>query len=92
MVVDDLIGDDCRLLFVGINPGLWTAATGAHFARPGNRFWPTLHAAGFTPRRLRPEDDHELPAHGIGVTNLAFRPTREAAELSAGALRLKRGG
>ena len=55
---------------------------GHHFARPGNRFWPTLHAAGFTPHRLRPEDDAELPAYGIGVTNIASRPTRAASELS----------
>ncbi len=71
-----------RVLFVGINPSLRSAEVGHHFARPGNRFWPTLHAAGFTPRRLVPEEDHELPSYGVGVTNIAFRPTREAAELS----------
>ena len=83
----DVIAPGLRVLFCGINPGLYSAATGHHFARPGNRFWPTLHAAGFTPRRLRPDEDAELPAHGIGVTNIAFRPTRAAAELSADELR-----
>ena len=75
------------MLFVGINPSLRSAEVGHHFARPGNRFWPTLHAAGFTSRRLAPHEDAELPAHGIGVTNLAFRPTRAAAELSQQELR-----
>ncbi len=71
-----------RVLFVGINPSLRSMEVGHHFARPGNRFWPTLHAAGFTPRRLRPEEDGELPSFGIGVTNIAFRGTRAADELS----------
>ena len=83
-----------RVLFVGINPSLRSMEVGHHFARPGNRFWPTLHAAGFTPRRLLPEEDHELPSFGIGVTNIAARGTREAAELSpdelvAGAVELE---
>jgi TDG/mug DNA glycosylase family protein len=82
-----ILGDGLRVLFVGINPSLRSAAVGHHFARPGNRFWPTLHAAGFTPRRLGPDEDAELPAHGIGVTNLAFRATRAAAELSREELR-----
>src|SRR3954454_1822020 len=81
------MGPGLRVLFVGINPSLRSAEVGHHFARPGNRFWPTLHAAGFTPRRLRPDEDHELPQHGLGVTNLAFRPTRAASELSAEELR-----
>jgi double-stranded uracil-DNA glycosylase len=72
---------------VGINPSLRSAEVGHHFARPGNRFWPTLHAAGFTPRRMRPDEDGELPAHGIGITNIASRPTRAAAELSRAELR-----
>ena len=76
-----------RVLFVGINPSLRSSEVGHHFARPGNRFWSTLHAAGFTPRRLRPDEDGELPAHGIGVTNIAFRPTRSAAELAPEELR-----
>ena len=89
-----IVGPGLRVLFVGINPSLRSAEVGHHFARPGNRFWSTLHAAGFTPRRLRPDEDAELPAHGIGVTNLAFRPTRAAAEISpeelrAGALALE---
>jgi double-stranded uracil-DNA glycosylase len=81
------------VIFVGINPSLRSAEVGHHFARPGNRFWPTLHAAGFTPRRLAPEEDAELPRHGVGVTNIAFRPTRAAdeldrSELEAGAVAL----
>ena len=84
-----------RVLFVGINPSLRSAEVGHHFARPGNRFWPALHAAGYTPRLLRPDEDHELPAFGIGVTNIASRPTRSASELSddelrAGAAELER--
>ncbi len=81
-VLGPIVGPGLLVLFVGINPSLRSAEVGHHFARPGNRFWPTLHAAGLTPRRLRPDDDHELPAHGIGVTNIAARPTREAAELT----------
>ena len=82
-----IVGPGLRVLFVGINPSLRSAEVGHHFARPGNRFWPALHAAGFTPRRLRPDEDNELPAHGVGVTNLAFRPTRAAAEISRYELR-----
>jgi double-stranded uracil-DNA glycosylase len=82
-----IIGPGLRVLFVGINPSLRSAEVGHHFARPGNRFWPTLHAAGFTSRRLRPDEDRELPSHGVGVTNIAFRPTREAAELTPDELR-----
>jgi TDG/mug DNA glycosylase family protein len=82
-----IVGPGLRVLFVGVNPSLRSAQVGHHFARPGNRFWPTLHAAGFTPRRLRPDEDHELPAHGVGVTNIAFRPTRAADELSVSELR-----
>jgi TDG/mug DNA glycosylase family protein len=75
-----------RVLFCGINPGLVSAATGHHFARPGNRFWPVLHGAGFTPRRLRPEEQHLLPALGLGITNIAPRATARADELSAAEL------
>jgi double-stranded uracil-DNA glycosylase len=82
-----IVGPGLRVLFVGINPSLRSAEVGHHFARPGNRFWPTLFAAGFTPRRLRPQDDHELLAYGIGVTNIADRPTRAADELSLDELR-----
>lgn len=74
-------------MFVGVNPSLRSAEVGHHFARPGNRFWPTLHAAGFTPRRLRPDEDSELPEHGVGVTNIALRPTRAAEELTRDELR-----
>jgi TDG/mug DNA glycosylase family protein len=94
-VLGPILGPGLRVLFVGINPSLRSAEVGHHFARPGNRFWPTLHAAGFTPRRLRPDEDAELPAFGIGVTNIAARPTRAAAELAreelrAGAAELER--
>lgn len=70
------------VLFCGINPGLVSAATGHHFARPGNRFWPALHAAGFTPRRYAPAEQHLLPALGLGLTNVAPRATARADELS----------
>lgn len=72
-----------RVLFCGINPGLMTAATGHHFARPGNRFWPVLHAAGFTPRQFRPAEQEELLAHGLGITNVVARATAKADELTA---------
>jgi len=90
-----ILAPGLRVLFVGINPSLRSAAVGHHFARPGNRFWPTMHAAGFTPRRLQPQEDAHLPDYGVGVTNLACRPTREAAdleprELRAGAVALER--
>jgi TDG/mug DNA glycosylase family protein len=83
----DVVADDLDVLFCGINPSLASAAAGHHFARPGNRFWPALHLAGFTPRLMRPEEDGDLPSLGIGVTNLVDRPTRSAAELSAAELR-----
>jgi TDG/mug DNA glycosylase family protein len=68
-------------MFIGINPGLYSAATGHHFARPGNRFWPALHAAGFTERLLHPSQQSELLKSGYGVTNLVNRATATAAEL-----------
>ncbi|MGW5423303.1 G/U mismatch-specific DNA glycosylase [Streptomyces sp. NPDC003943] len=71
------------VLLCGINPGLMTAATGHHFARPGNRFWPVLHLSGFTPRQLRPAEQDELLSYGIGITNVVARPTARADELSA---------
>src|SRR3954447_1867845 len=83
----DVGGPGLLTLFVGINPGLASATRGHHFARPGNRFWPALHAAGFTPRRLSPDEDMSLLEYGIGVTNLADRPTRGASELSREELR-----
>src|SRR4051794_18072073 len=82
-----IVAPGLKVLFVGINPGLRSAAVGHNFARPGNRFWPTLHAAGFTPRRLAPEEDRTLPEYGLGITNLAPRPTRAAAELTDEELR-----
>ncbi len=75
------------VLFCGINPGLYSAATGWHFARPGNRFWPALHAAGFTPRLLAASGQQEITRYGLGITNVAPRPTAQAAELTAGELR-----
>lgn len=81
--VPDLIAPDLRILFCGINPGLYSGATGHHFARPGNRFWPTLHAAGFTDRLLAPSEEHELLRFGYGITSLVARATATAAELSA---------
>ena len=83
----DVIAPGLEVLFCGINPSLVSATRGHHFARPGNRFWPALHLAGLTPRRLTPEEDTELLGHGIGVTNLVDRPTRAAAELTASELR-----
>ncbi|MGH3873856.1 MAG: G/U mismatch-specific DNA glycosylase [Pseudonocardiaceae bacterium] len=88
-ITDVLPGPDdppLRVLFCGINPGLVSAATGHHFARPGNRFWPVLHGAGFTPRQLRPDEQHLLPALGLGITNIAARATARAGELSAAEL------
>jgi double-stranded uracil-DNA glycosylase len=77
-----LLAPGLTLLIVGINPSLRSAEVGHHFARPGNRFYPALFAAGITPRLLRPDEDALLPEYGIGVTNIASRPTRAADELS----------
>ena len=79
----DVIAPDLDVLFVGINPSLLSAARGHHFARPGNRFWPALHLAGLTPRRMTPDEDAELPTYGLGITNVVDRPTRTAAELTS---------
>lgn len=79
--IRDVIAPDLRVLFVGINPGLYTAATGHHFARPGNRFWPALHAAGFTERQLHPSEQRQLLASGYGITNVVNRATVRADEL-----------
>ncbi len=86
-VLPDVFADDLDVLFVGINPSLYSAAVGHHFARPGNRFWPALHRAGMTQRLLHASEDRELPAYGGGLTNLAARPTAKASELSAEELR-----
>jgi TDG/mug DNA glycosylase family protein len=74
------------VLFCGINPGLYSGATGHHFARPGNRFWPALYQAGFTPRLLHPSEQRELLNWGYGITNLVPRTTATADKLSAGEL------
>jgi TDG/mug DNA glycosylase family protein len=80
--VPDVIAPDLRVLFCGINPGLYSGATGHHFARPGNRFWPALYDAGFTDRLLSPFEERELLKHGYGLTNIVNRSTANAAELS----------
>lgn len=85
--VRDVIAPGLRVLFSGINPGLYTAAVGHHFARPGNRFWPALHAAGFTERLLSPFDERELLKDGYGITNVVMRTTATADELSSDELR-----
>jgi len=86
----DVIGPDLDVLFVGINPGLMSAAKRQHFARPGNRFWPALHAAGFTPRLFASADQFELLTCGCGITNFVARATAGAAELDDDELRAGR--
>jgi double-stranded uracil-DNA glycosylase len=81
--IPDVIAPGLAVLFCGINPGLYSAATGRHFARPGNRFWPALHQAGFTPRLIHPAQQDELLRYGLGVTNVAPRATARADELAA---------
>ena len=81
--VADVIAPDLRVLFCGINPGLYTAAIGHHFGRPGNRFWPALHPAGFTERQLDPSEEQELLRHGLGITNVVARATATAEEVTA---------
>ena len=83
----DVVGPGLRVLFAGINPSLRSAEVGHNFARPGNRFWKALHLAGFTPRVYVPEEDVSLPELGLGITNIADRPTRAADELSLEELR-----
>jgi double-stranded uracil-DNA glycosylase len=85
--IPDVVAPGLRVLFSGINPGLYSAATGYHFARPGNRFWPALHRSGFTARQLAPREQDQLPAVGLGITNLVARATARADELSAAELR-----
>ena len=79
--IADVTGPGLRVLFVGINPGLYSGATGHHFARPGNRLWKALHGSGFTPRVLSPHEEEDLSPHGLGITNLVERATAGAAEL-----------
>lgn len=90
----DVIAPGLRVLFCGINPGLYTAAVGHHFARPGNRFWPALFASGFTEELLSPFDERELLQSGYGITNVVMRATATADQLSreevrAGGTRLR---
>ncbi|MET9594664.1 G/U mismatch-specific DNA glycosylase [Streptomyces sp. NPDC006516] len=80
-VVPDVAAGGLRVLFCGINPSLTTAATGHHFAHPGNRFWPVLHRSGFTPRQLKPSEQDELLGYGLGITNVVARATARADEL-----------
>lgn len=78
----DVIAPDLDVLFVGINPGLYSAAIAHHFGRPGNRFWPALYASGFTPRLLSPFDERELLPLGLGITNIVARASARADELT----------
>src|SRR5258708_32161926 len=81
--IPDVIAHDLAVLFCGINPGLYSAFTGHHFARPGNRFWPALHAGGFTDRVLPPHEERSLLALGYGITNVVSRATATADALGA---------
>ncbi|MDQ4124327.1 MAG: G/U mismatch-specific DNA glycosylase [Actinomycetota bacterium] len=81
--IPDVIAPGLDVLFCGINPGLYSGATGNHFARPGNRFWPALHMSGFTPRQLHPSEKEELLALGLGITNVVDRTTARADELTS---------
>jgi double-stranded uracil-DNA glycosylase len=85
--IPDVAAPGLRVLFAGINPGLYSAATGYHFARPGNRFWPALHLSGFTSRLLRPDEQEQLLALGLGITNVVARATARAAELTTAEIR-----
>jgi double-stranded uracil-DNA glycosylase len=87
LTIPDIVAPGLRVLFAGINPGLYSAATGHHFARPGNRFWPALHQSGFTSRQLRPDEQGQLLDSGLGITNIVARATARADELSAAELR-----
>jgi TDG/mug DNA glycosylase family protein len=88
--VPDIIALRLKVLFVGINPGLYSGAVGHHFARPGNRFWPVLQKAGFTDKQLSPFEEQELLKHGYGITNIVNRSTAAATELDQ--QELKTGG
>jgi TDG/mug DNA glycosylase family protein len=81
--VPDSIAPNLRVLFCGINPSVYSAVVRHHFARPGNRFWPTLYKAGFTQRLLRPDEEQELLTYGYGITNIVERASVAAAELTA---------
>lgn len=88
LTVPDVIDYELRILFVGINPGLYSAAIGHHFGRPGNRFWPAMYSGGFTPRLFSPFEEHQLLRLGLGISNLVDRATAGASELGTGELRL----
>lgn len=85
--IRDVIGEGLSVLYVGINPSLYSAAVGHHFARPGNRFWPALHRGQFTPRQLSPFEDQSLLDYKLGLTNLVARATARADELNDDELR-----
>lgn len=85
--IPDVIAPGLDVLFCGINPGLYSAAAARHFARPGNRFWPALHLAGFTPRLIAPHESDELIASGYGITSLVRRATATARELGRAGVR-----
>ena len=87
LTIPDVAAPGLRVLFSGINPGLYSAATGYHFARPGNRFWPALYQSGFTPRQFRPDEQEQLLGLGLGITNIVDRATARADELTAQELR-----
>ncbi len=84
--IPDILASGLAVVFCGINPGLWSAATAHHFARPGNRFWPALHRGGFTPRQLDPAEQESMLTYGLGITNLVARGTARADELTAAEL------
>src|SRR5690349_24675996 len=86
-LVPDLAAKNLIVLFAGINPGLYTAAIGRHFGRPGNRFWPALYDGGFTPRLFSPFESSRLLEHKYGITNVVDRPTARADELTNEELR-----
>src|SRR5262245_17111815 len=80
--LNDVIAPGLRVLFCGINPGLYSAAVGHNFARPGNRFWPAMHRSGFTDRLLHPSEERQLLQYGCGITNIVERATASADELT----------
>jgi TDG/mug DNA glycosylase family protein len=88
--IPDVWAHGLAVVFVGINPGLYSGAVGHHFARPGNRFWKALHGSGFTEREWSPFEDRDLPTVGLGITNIVARTTASASELAPGELRAGR--
>ena len=85
--IPHVLAEGLDVVFVGINPGLWSGASGHHFANPGNRFWKALHGSGFTDRQLDPSEDASMPTYGLGVTNLVARTTARADELTEDEIR-----